>query len=223
MGLRKQRRPFVVAKCAQTLDGKSATRNGRSKWITSQEARDYARRKRDGFDAILVGIETVLKDDPSLAGVKNKRLTKIVVDSSLRISGRAKLFQKTQGVIIATTKNASVKKKKELASLDADVVECPRENNRVRLTYLFDELCRRGVKKLLIEGGPTMVGSALKQGLVDQMHIYIAPKIMGDTCAKDAIVGFTLLDLTKACTLKNVKIKKFKTDILVVGDVHRDR
>lgn len=223
MGAVKSKRLFVVAKSAQTLDGKIATKNGQSKWITSKETRVYARKKRDGFDAILVGVETVIKDDPRLTGVQNQKLIRIVVDSSLRVSAKARLFGQGGSSIVATTKNASQKKKNVLKNLNVDIIECPIKNNKVNLSYLFKELFKRGIDKLLIEGGPTIIGSALKENLVDQLHIYIAPKIMGDPNAKSSIIGFSVEDVNKISFLRNLKLRRINQDILVVADVHRNR
>lgn len=214
---------FVVAKCAQTIDGKIATRNGGSKWITSSEARKYARKQRDRFDAILAGIDTVIKDDPRLTGIRNRNLIKIVVDSTLRISSNARLFKSGTRWIVATTKRASLKKKKVLEDMNVEVIECPAKNKRINLNYLSRALFERGIKKLIIEGGATIIGDALKEKIVDQMHIYIAPKIMGDTLAKSSINGFLINDVNKICLLKISKIKKIHRDILVIADVHRDR
>ncbi len=203
MGAVKSKRLFVVAKCAQTLDGKVAAKNGQSKWITSKETRVYARKKRDRFDAILVGVETVVKDNPRLTGVKNKKLIRIVVDSNLRVSAKARLFGQKGSSLVATTRNASQKQKNVLKSLNIDIIECPLKNHKVNLSYLFRELFKRGIRKLLIEGGPTIIGSALKEALVDQLHIYIAPKIMGDACAKSSVVGFSVEDVNKVILFKN--------------------
>lgn len=222
MGAVNSKRLFVVAKCAQTLDGKTATKNGQSKWITSKETRVYARKKRDRFDAILVGIETVVKDNPRLTGVQNKKLVRIVVDSNLRVSVKARLFGQRGSSLVATTKSASQKKKNVLKSLNVDIIECPAKDKKVNLSFLFKELFKRGINKLLIEGGPTIIGAALKEALVDQLHIYIAPKIMCDPCAKSSIVGFSVEDINKIIFLKNLKLKRINQDILVVADVHRN-
>lgn len=222
MGTVKSKRLFVVAKCAQTLDGKIAAKNGQSKWITSKETRVYARKKRDSFDAILVGIETVVKDNPRLTGVQNKKLVRVVVDSNLRVSVKARLFAQKGKSLVATTKNASQKKKNVLRSLNVDIIECPAKDKKVNLSFLFKELFKRGINRLLIEGGPTIIGAALKEALVDQLHIYITPKIMCDPRAKSSMVGFSVDNINKIILLKNLKLKRINQDILVVADVHRN-
>ena len=214
--------PFVVAKCAQTLDGKVATERGASKWITSNETRDYARGLRDQFDAILVGINTVLKDDPSLKARSNtKQIKKIVVDSSLKIPLRARLFNQTSPAqcFIATTSKASRRKLNIFQKKGINVIICPQQQGRIHLKWLFKELAKRGITNILIEGGPTIVGDALKAGLVDKMHIYIAPKIFGDQTALDAVNGFKIKDVHRAIQLKGMEFNKIGKDIFIQGYV----
>lgn len=184
--------PFVVAKSAQTIDGKVAVKSGDSKWITSEETRTFSRDKRNGFDAILVGVNTVLSDDPCLCA-PGKMIRKIIVDSTLRMSPKAKAFKgaKPGQVLIATTKKASLAKMKRLEGAGADVVVCSLKEGRVDLQELFKALAKNGMTRILIEGGPSVISSALKAGVVDRMHIYIAPKVMGDDKAKSSVSGFS--------------------------------
>lgn len=223
----QQKVPFVAAKTAQTIDGKIATSIGQSKWITSEETRAFARKIRDEYDAILVGIRTVLKDDPSLsASKKSKRIKKIVLDSTLAISQKAKIFQDTApgDCIIVTTKRASLAKKSVLEHIGAMVIVAPiLKNGKIDLVWLFKELARIEIASILIEGGAHVIGSALKCKLVDKMYIYIAPKIIGDTQALNSIVGLDIFNLNKAIELDQVKIKTINKDIMVEGYVFRNR
>ncbi|MCA9403153.1 MAG: dihydrofolate reductase family protein [Candidatus Omnitrophica bacterium] len=218
-----RRRPFVVAKTAQTLDGKVAAANGRSQWITSSQTRIFARQRRDRFKAIMTGAETVIKDNPRLTGVRRGNLIKVVVDSTLRVSPRAKVFQLPELCWLATTRRADSKRIRRFEAMGVKVLLCPRQRGRVSLPFLFDQLARAGLDKVLIEGGPTLIGQALRDGLVDSMDIYIAPKIMGDNEALDAVVGLPVLAVNRLYRLTNLKIKRIKPDILVQGDVHRNR
>ncbi|MBI5415190.1 MAG: bifunctional diaminohydroxyphosphoribosylaminopyrimidine deaminase/5-amino-6-(5-phosphoribosylamino)uracil reductase RibD, partial [Candidatus Omnitrophica bacterium] len=134
------RMPFVAAKCAQTLDGKIATAAGESKWITSLKTRDHARRVRDEFDAICVGVNTVLKDDPRLNGArKTKRLKKIVLDSSLKTPLAARLFKGVRSLdcVIAVTRKASPAKIKQFQNKGARVIICPAKDGHVDLKCLL--------------------------------------------------------------------------------------
>ncbi len=222
----EQKVPFVAAKIAQTLDGKIATSIGQSKWITTEETRLYARKIRDEYDAILVGINTVLKDDPLLSGSKKaKRLKKIVLDSTLAISQKAKLFQGTApgDCIIATTKRASLAKKSVLERIGATIIVAPiLKNGKIDLIWLMKELARNEIISILIEGGAHVIGSALKYKLVDKMYVYIAPKIIGDKQALDSIVGLDIFNLNKALELGDIKIKPINKDIMVEGYVLRN-
>ncbi len=219
----KEEMPFVAAKCAQTLDGKIATAGGESKWITSEVARRFARNIRDEFDAILVGITTVQKDNPRLsASKKTKVLRKIILDSSLKISTEARLFSGTRpsDVFIVTTAEASDKKKAILLKKGVNVIVCPRRAGQIDLKWLFKELAKQKIMSILVEGGAHVIGSALKEKLVDKMYIYMAPKIFGDQKALSSVVGIDIKSVGKAVGLKKISIEKIGQDILIQGYVN---
>ncbi|MEI7998619.1 MAG: bifunctional diaminohydroxyphosphoribosylaminopyrimidine deaminase/5-amino-6-(5-phosphoribosylamino)uracil reductase RibD [Candidatus Omnitrophota bacterium] len=219
--------PYTVAKCAQTLDGKIATATGDSKWITSQEARDYAREKRGEFDAIMVGINTVLKDDPQLNSTrKDKNLKKIIVDSSLKTPINARLFASGVGdVIVVTTAKASKKKIQQFKDKGVCLWEAPAKGEHVDLVWLFKKLAKNEIAHVLIEGGGRLIGRALKDGLVDAMMIYIAPKIIGDQGAISSIAGLNVHKVNRALELRNMMVKNIGQDLLIEGEVyvHRNR
>ncbi len=221
------RMPFVTAKIAQTLDGKIATAQGRSKWITSESTRTYARSKRDEFDAIMVGANTVAQDDPGLNGTrKDKNIKKVVVDSALRISPKAKLFSKTQpsDIILATTAAASQTKVRMFLKKGVRVLVAPSKgkHRHVDLTWLMKELAKMEVSSVLIEGGGRLIGRALKDGLVDRMMVYVAPKIIGDQNGISSVAGLNISDIDKTVGLDKITIDYLKPDILVQGYVHRN-
>ncbi len=220
-----KKRPFVVAKSAQTVDGKIATKGGQSKWITSQAARDFARTQRNDFSAILVGIKTVLHDDPLLnAANSSKRLKKIILDSTLKIPLTANLFKNTtpEQVIIATTSKAP---KAKIVALQkkATVIVSPASGSRVNLKSLFKELARRQISSILIEGGATVIGDALKNGLVDKVNIFIAPKILGDASARCSVAGLKITHVDQSIRLKDWSVKNIGEDLLIEAYVHRNR
>ena len=215
--------PFVVAKCAQTLDGKIATARGQSKWITAKQARDYGHRLRDGFDAILVGINTVLKDNPFLnTDGKSKRIKKIILDTRLQLSLKANVFKDVHpgDVIVATTTKADQRKLDLLNSKNVQVMVCPTYDNRVDLQWLFKELAKMEITSILIEGGGTMIGAALKEKLVDKMMVFVAPKIMGDQQAVSSISGFQPTDVNHLPRLKDLTYRKIGDDLLIEGYLH---
>jgi len=211
--------PFVTAKIAQTLDGKVATSAGESKWITSAKTRLYARRQRDAFDAILVGINTVLKDDPQLnPDSKDKPWTKIVVDSSLKIPLTAKLFEKFS-CIVATTRKASARKRSLLEKKGVSVVVCPSRAGQVDLKWLMRYLAAQEISNILIEGGSTVIGGALTLKIVDRMMIYMSPKIFGDRKALCSVAGLKVRHVQEALKLKNTRMTQIGDEFCVEGDV----
>jgi len=192
-------RPFVTAKIAQTLDGKIAALDGESKWISSAFARDYAHRLRFGFDAIMVGINTVLKDNPQLRTLPAKRIKKIILDTHGKMPPRAKLLEDTrlEDVFVFTANNA------------------PLYKGKIDLKWVLKFLGERKITSVLIEGGGTMVGEALARNLVDKMMIYTAPKIMGEGI--QAVSGFSPKTLANMIHLKEVSSDKIGEDILIQG------
>jgi len=216
--------PFVVAKCAQTIDGKIATATGDSKWITSKQTRQYARQLRDQFDAIMVGINTVLKDNPRLEGVKKNNLKKIILDSSLRVSPKATIFSsgKASDCFVATTAKASRAKIKLLEKKGVNVLIAPQSRKKILLKWLLKELAEQDITSVLIEGGASVIGSALTEKVVDKMHIYIAPKIFGDSKALNSVVGLNVRNIKQSLKLYDLSFKQLSEDILVEGYVYRN-
>jgi len=202
--------PLVTAKIAQTIDGKIATLSGESKWITSSFARDYAHRLRFGFDAILVGINTVLKDDPQLKTLPAKRIKKIVLDTQGKISPRAKLFAGTrpEDVFVFTAKNPDKK-------IKAQVIKAPLYHGRIDLKWVLAYLGTKEAISLLIEGGGAVVGEALQRKLVDKMMIYTAPKIMGEGI--QSVRGLKSKTLAGLVELNDMSFDKIGDDILIQG------
>jgi diaminohydroxyphosphoribosylaminopyrimidine deaminase / 5-amino-6-(5-phosphoribosylamino)uracil reductase len=203
-------RPFVTLKVAQTIDGKVATLSRESKWLTGKEARAYAKELRFGFDAILVGINTVLTDDPGLNANPRKRTKKIILDAKLRTPANAKLFSgsKRGDVFIFT---ACTSKKK----LPAMIVPSPLVRGKIDLKWVLDYLGKQKVASVLIEGGPTVAANALQQKLVDKVMVYIAPKILGGGI--DGFQDFGARVLGDAINLKNVDIGRIGPDLLIEG------
>lgn len=218
-------RPFIVAKIAQTLDGKIASRRGDSKWITSKDARDFARRRRDRFDGICVGIDTVLADNPRLTGVRKTNLTKIIFDTRLRIPAKARLFQSggDQKTILITSRKAPLSKINNLRARGVNVMIVAQRAGRIDISKAMRQLREFGLRKVLIEGGSTLTGSALKAGVVDQVNIYIAPKILGDEQGRSSVVGLAPTSIGGCIPLKNIKHRKIKDNFFIQADVYRNR
>ncbi len=220
----RQKMPFVVVKWAQTLDGKIAAKNGHSKWISSEKSRDYARSLRGDFDAILVGINTILKDNPHLkAAEKSKHLKKIILDTRLKIPLGANIFKETSpcDIFIATTKKAPKQRVEALLKKGTNVIICPQRKDRIDLKWLFKDLGRREIASVFVEGGAAVLGSVLKENLADKAIVFVAPTIMGDQDALSAVKGISINNVNHAIPLCCLTLGTIGSEIVVEGYVHR--
>ncbi|MEK6679159.1 MAG: bifunctional diaminohydroxyphosphoribosylaminopyrimidine deaminase/5-amino-6-(5-phosphoribosylamino)uracil reductase RibD, partial [Nitrospirota bacterium] len=215
----KTKTPFVILKIAESLDGKIATNTGESKWITGEKAREYAHNLRNENDAVLVGIGTVLRDNPSLTTrLKNKKgkdPIRVVVDSNLRIGLSSKILtQKSDAItIIATSKTVSKNKIEKIKKAGAEIILLKTKNGRIPFKELMKELGKREITSLIIEGGAEISASALKEGIVDKVIFFIAPKIITGKNAKPSIGGEGIIKLKDALMLKDVSVKRIGEDI----------
>lgn len=209
--------PFVTVKSAASLDGKIATRCGESKWITSKASRAYAHSLRRYYDAIAVGINTVLKDDPCLEPCNsNHRFVKIIVDSDLKIPLTARLLKTKSKVIIAAVRKNEAKEK-QLIKRGVEVFYTRKSSSRVDLKELLKKLNVLKIRNILVEGGAELVGSFLDEHLVDKALFFIAPKIIGGRRALSAVGGEGIKELDHAVCLKDFKIQRIKDDIFIEG------
>lgn len=180
----KYRIPYVTVKYAQTLDGRIATKTGNSQWISSEALRKYVHRLRAVNDCIMVGVGTVIADDPQLTVryAKGKNPLRVVVDSKLCIPlGSSVLIDKNSHLTtVATTSKAPSRKVTTVKNLGVDVMVVKKDKNgKVRLVNLLRELGKRGITSVMVEGGSDIITSLLRANLVDKMVIITAPKIMG--------------------------------------------
>lgn len=223
----EHKKPFIVLKAAMTLDGKIATATGQSKWITNETSRAYGYKLRDIYDGIMVGINTVIEDNPMLTarvdGGKNP--IRIVVDSSLKIDINANVVQdKSAKTIIATTDKADKDKILKLQAQDVDVIVVDKdENDKVDIEKLLDILGQQNICSILVEGGATLSGSFVAKKLVDKVYFFIAPKIVGGKEAKTPVAGTGILNLQEALALKDIQIEKLEEDVLIIGRVDKDK
>ena len=215
-----RKEPFVFLKIAQTLDGKIATAAGNSKWITGAGSREYVHKLRNDVDALLVGISTVKKDNPSLDCRARGGLNpfRIIVDSSLKIPLNAKLLNhKDKRTIIATTEKAGRKKIIQLTSLGAKVLVIKSRQGKVDLKKLMKELGRLDITSVMIEGGSAINASALSSKIVDKVLVFIAPKIIGGIDSIPSIGGKSPALLKSAYNLKNINTVQIGDDLLIEG------
>lgn len=223
----EHKKPFIVLKAAMTLDGKIATATGQSKWITNETSRAYGYKLRDIYDGIMVGINTVIEDNPMLTARVDGRKNpiRIVVDSSLKIDINANVVQdKSAKTIIATTDKADKDKILKLQAQDIDVIVVDKdENDKVDIEKLLDILGQQNICSILVEGGATLSGSFVAKKLVDKVYFFIAPKIIGGKEAKTPVAGTGILNLQEALALKDIQIEKLEEDILIIGRVDKDK
>lgn len=219
--------PYVIVKVGQSLDGKIATRRGQSKWITGRNARDFAQGLRSKVDAIIVGINTILKDNPYLSSrfkgeLKKDKPVKIIVDSKLKTPLAANIFGKLSPapVIIATSKLATQARINLFRKKGVEILICPiKSQKRIDLKFLMRELARREISSILVEGGGELIGSFFDARIVDKAYFFIAPKIIGGKEAICSVEGKGIFSLQKASELVNMKITMLREDILIEGDV----
>lgn len=223
----EHKKPFVVLKAAMTLDGKIATATGQSKWITNETSRAYGYKLRDIYDGIMVGINTVIEDNPMLTarvdGGKNP--IRIVVDSSLKIDINANVVQdKSAKTIVATTDKADKDKILKLQAQNVDVIVVDKdESDKVDIEKLLNILGQQNICSILVEGGATLSGSFVAKKLVDKVYFFIATKIIGGKEAKTPVAGTGILNLQEALALKDIQIEKLEEDILIIGRVDKDK
>ncbi len=216
--------PFVVLKSAMTLDGKTATACGHSQWVSNPASRLEVHRLRDRIDGIMVGIGTVLRDNPQLTTrlpEGGRDPLRIVVDSNLRIPEDAAMLHLTSaaGTLIATTGQTSGAKIERLRALGAEVLVLPASDGRVDLHALLAALGNRGLQSILLEGGAELNGAFWRAGLVDRLMMFVAPKIVGGDQGKGVFAGPGVATMTEAMVLQDVRVRQFGDDTLIEGEV----
>ncbi|MBA4180124.1 MAG: bifunctional diaminohydroxyphosphoribosylaminopyrimidine deaminase/5-amino-6-(5-phosphoribosylamino)uracil reductase RibD [Anaerolinea sp.] len=216
------RLPYVIAKFAASLDGRTATARGESQWITGEAARDHAHRQRDWVDAVLAGSGTVLADDPSLAarpgGVMSSRQpVRVVVDARGRVPAGARVFEAQGQVIVGTGPEAPGTWKKAIAATGAQVIECEPNARGINLSQFLGALGERNIMSMWAEGGGTLLASLIEGGHADEVWAYLAPMVIGgDGLAAVGATGTkTLLD---ALRLSDVSVEELAPDVLIRGN-----
>lgn len=216
--------PFVIAKFAMSLDGKIATKTGDSKWITTEEARKYAHSLRHTVDAIMVGANTIVFDNPYLTargcggkgGAKKTQPVRLVVDSKGKIPVNAHIFDSPGEVLLAVAAPFDPVKKQKFLQKGAEVLELPSREGLVDLVELLKVLGNRGIVTVLVEGGGKLLGSLFDQNLVDKVLVFISPMIIGGSNAI-SIGGDGVSNIAEAMRLNRVSITSFGEDIMISG------
>ncbi len=214
-------KPFVILKGALTLDGWIATKTGNSTWITNEKSRKFVHSLRKRVDAIMVGVETIIADNPFLMPYLIRRPdrapVRVIADTNLRIPLHSRVFNspKSALTIIAAGSNVSTTKKKAIEGLGARVIKCQMIDRQIDLADLLDRLAEMSISSVLVEGGAAIFGSMIREGLVDKFYIFIAPKILGG----DNGIPFTRgpgCDIIENClSLKVLMVRRFDDDIMI--------
>jgi diaminohydroxyphosphoribosylaminopyrimidine deaminase/5-amino-6-(5-phosphoribosylamino)uracil reductase len=220
--------PFVVQKSAVTLDGKIATTGGKSKWITGEAARGYVHYLRRGMSGIMVGINTVLKDNPSLTarlkGKKGGDPHRIIVDSCGRIPIDSKVItiESDAKTIVATTEKMPHQKEKELLSRGVEIIRTESVGGRVDLEKLMRILHDMEIDGVLLEGGGGINYSMHRLGLVDKVIYFVAPKILGGKDAPTSVEGEGFEELSQSVVLNRVECSFVGEDVVIQGYVRKE-
>jgi diaminohydroxyphosphoribosylaminopyrimidine deaminase/5-amino-6-(5-phosphoribosylamino)uracil reductase len=216
---RKTGRPFGVLKLACTLDGKVAVGAGESEWITGERARAHVHRLRDTNDAVVVGVGTVLADNPRLTTRRRggRDALRVVADSCARTPADANVVSETSdaGCLIATTKTAPRRRLEALRRAGAEVAILPSCGGRVDLQALWRLLGRRGCLSAMVEGGPELAASAMAAGVIDKLLLFVAPKIVGGNEALPVVGGPGVRRVGDARTLDIRTVRRFGPDLLI--------
>lgn len=218
----KTKTPYIVMKYAMTMDGKIATYTGKSKWITGEASRKKVHEDRHKYSGIMVGLGTVLLDDPMLncrLG-DSKNPIRIICDTNLKLPINCKIVNTAKDIptIIATSE---VDKDKHKVYLDKGcrIIVTPKKNNHIDLNKLMVLLGKENIDSILLEGGGTLNWSALNSGIVNKVQTYIAPKIFGGINAKSPVLGIGIDNPENSFYLKNTRIVKIDEDILIESEV----
>lgn len=218
-------RPWVLAKWAMSLDGKIATRTGASHWISSPESRRIVHELRGRVDAIVIGRETARHDDPLLTARPPgpRTAVRVVVDTRASLSSKSQLVR-TAGevpVLVAVGPEAAASEQRRLDQAGCEVLITRGESHAARLEELLADLGRRRMTNVLVEGGGRLLGSLMDTGQLDEVHVFIAPKLIGGTSAVSPVAGDGIELLSEALVLEDREVRPVGCDVYVHGRVQR--
>lgn len=216
------RLPFVTVKVGQSLDGRIATRTGDSKWITSDKSRSFAHKMRENYDAIMVGVNTVLRDNPRLnTWFSEKKLIKIVVDSTLSTPENSNIFSQDSQVIIITlpTRPGQETQNRKSLAAKARILEVKERAGQINLRDALKKLAQLQISNIIVEGGGTLIGSLFDERLVDKIMFFISPKIIGGKDAVSSVMGMGVKNVGQAIKLKDIQVRRFDDEFLIQAGV----
>ncbi|MBC7349416.1 MAG: bifunctional diaminohydroxyphosphoribosylaminopyrimidine deaminase/5-amino-6-(5-phosphoribosylamino)uracil reductase RibD [Candidatus Aminicenantes bacterium] len=215
--------PFVTLKAALSLDGKIAAVSGHSRWISCQESRYFVQHLRAEHDAVLVGLNTVLVDNPRLSlrlpDLSRKKWYRVVLDAFLRFPARARLLEKPEEgqVIIFTGPEISESRAKRLRRKGAEIIQVPAADGKLDLRSVLEELGRREIAAVLVEGGAATLTSFLQHKLADKIYLFLAPRLIGGEKSLTLFEGPGAIRVAESIELKNLRHFSIKNDIIIEG------
>jgi diaminohydroxyphosphoribosylaminopyrimidine deaminase/5-amino-6-(5-phosphoribosylamino)uracil reductase len=217
--------PFVIGKFAMSLDGKIATRTGDSKWITSDEARNYAQSQRHIVDAVMVGANTVIMDDPQLTvrghsgkgGRSKSQPTRVIIDGKGRIPTTSRIFSEPGKTLVAVADSFENREKSKVKREGTEYIVLKSNDGTINLSELLKVLGEKQITSVMVEGGSKLLGNFFDSRLVDKVYAFVAPIIVGGEEARTAVGGVGVARIKDALKLKNVKIEKFSHEFLISG------
>jgi len=214
-------RPFLAIKMAASLDGKIATSTGDSQWVTNERSRKFVHKLRAGADAIMVGTGTVRADNPQLTCRRKygSDPIRVILDSGLNIRSDRRVFNSDSdaGLMVFTRQGAAAEKIREIEAAGAEVIQVKASGDWVSFPEVINELARRQVTSVLVEGGSRVAASALRSGLADKMYLFYAPKIIGGKDAPGMFGDIGIRRISDCVKLYRIKHRRFGDDLLVEG------
>ncbi len=215
----RDKEPFVLAKWAMSLDGKIACHTGDSQWISCEESRNEVQQLRHQMMGILVGVDTVITDNPRLTCrlEHGKNPVRIIADSNLRIPMDATVLDGTVRTIIITTSQAPKDKMQALQEKQIELLICDGAEGRTDLPQAMKKLGQMGIDSILLEGGGSLMFSAIQAGIVDKVCCYTAPKIIGGASAKTPVEGMGFNSMKEVLALNTMTVRTCGTDVVIEG------
>lgn len=216
-------KPFVILKCAATLDGRIATRSGDARWVSGPQSRHRVHRLRHAVDAILVGVDTVKADDPALTtrlpGVSGRDATRIILDTHLSIPLKARVLTQSSeaDTVLVTSPAVSANARRRAEAAGATVLPCPCRDGRIDVARLMPVLGARGIASVLVEGGSRVSGSMLRAGVVDKVIFFFAPKLLGGDDGIPICRGTGPAAMRDCLQVEGLRVQRCGEDVMIEG------
>lgn len=213
--------PFVTLKAAVTLDGRMAAQSGDSRWVTGDAARKHVHRMRDRSDAVMIGVGTVLADDPALTvrHVRGRDPLRVILDSTLLTPLSSQLVQSAREIptLLFHGDNHDRERARSLIERGVGLFQVSRKDSGLDLGAVLAELGRRNVMRLLVEGGPSLHGALLEGGYADYLAVFVAPRILADPAGMPLAIGKAKQHMAEAFALAHLRQRRFGDDLLIEG------